>query len=88
MIIDQILAQHKLKPTSYKQDSKSERPMRSIVKTVSWRMIGTIDTIFISWMVTGAFALAFSIGAIELVTKMILYFFHERVWNAINWGKQ
>lgn len=60
---------------------------RSLAKTMSWRMIGTIDTIIISWIVTGTLALAFSIGAIELISKMALYFFHERAWNNIKWGK-
>ncbi len=60
---------------------------RSVLKTVSWRVIGTLDTVFISWLITGKLALAFSIGTIELVTKMLLYFFHERVWENIKWGK-
>ena len=61
--------------------------MRSIVKSISWRAIGTLDTIAISWFVTGTLALALSIGAVELVSKMALYFFHERAWNLIKWGK-
>ncbi|MBL4668821.1 MAG: DUF2061 domain-containing protein, partial [Flavobacteriales bacterium] len=56
-------------------------------KTISWRVIGTLDTILISWLITGTLELAFSIGAVELVTKMGLYFFHERAWNKIKWGK-
>ncbi len=60
---------------------------RSVLKTISWRVIGTLDTVFISWLITGKLALAFSIGTIELVTKMLLYFFHERVWENIKWGK-
>ena len=73
--------------TSYKQDVLDEKPLRSVVKSLSWRTIGTLDTIVISWLVTGKLDLAFSIGGIELITKMILYFFHERIWNAIQWGK-
>lgn len=57
------------------------------MKSLSWRTVGTLDTILISWIVTGELTLAFSIGSIELVTKMVLYFFHERVWNKIKWGK-
>ena len=72
---------------SFSSDKTSERPLRSVVKSLSWRIIGTLDTILISWLVTNALAVAFSIGAIELITKMVLYFFHERVWNAIQWGK-
>lgn len=60
---------------------------RSLAKTISWRLVGTIDTVFISYLLTGTLAIALSIGAIELVTKMLLYFFHERAWNNIKWGK-
>ncbi|MDC1540572.1 DUF2061 domain-containing protein [Flavobacteriaceae bacterium] len=60
---------------------------RSLLKTISWRLIGTLDTILISWVITGALTLAFSIGFVELVTKMVLYYFHERAWNKINWGR-
>jgi uncharacterized membrane protein len=65
----------------------SENTMRSLAKTISWRIIGTIDTVLISWLITRTLSLAFSIGLVELVTKMVLYFFHERFWNTIKWGK-
>lgn len=87
MIADQLILDKKSKSTSYSSDIKSERPKRSIVKSISWRIIGTMDTILISWLVTGTAKVAFSIGVVELFTKMLLYFFHERAWNAINWGK-
>ncbi len=64
-----------------------EEVKRSFAKTISWRVIGTIDTILISWLITGKLTMAFSIGAIELITKMVLYFFHERIWNTIKWAK-
>ncbi|RNC84204.1 MAG: DUF2061 domain-containing protein [Winogradskyella sp.] len=67
--------------------TEGENIKRSIAKTVSWRVIGTIDTIVISWLITGTLTLAFSIGLIELVSKMLLYYFHERTWNKIKWGK-
>ncbi len=72
---------------TYTEDQTSERPIRSIVKSISWRAVGTIDTIIISYLVTGTISMALSIGAVELVTKMLLYFFHERLWNSIKWGK-
>lgn len=65
----------------------SEKSYRSIVKTISWRTIGTLDTIFISWLITGKLALALSIGTIEVFTKMVLYFLHERTWNKIQFGR-
>lgn len=65
----------------------AEKAYRSVVKTVSWRTVGTLDTIIISYFITGNLAMAASIGSIELVTKMILYYFHERAWNKISFGK-
>ncbi len=64
-----------------------EKNYRSIVKTISWRVTGTIDTIVISFFVTGEITFALSIGAIELFTKMFLYYLHERLWNKTNYGR-
>ena len=84
MILDQVIE----RKTVFAEDRNySEKPVRSILKSISWRMIGTIDTILISWLITGEVTLALSIGIIELFTKMVLYFFHERLWNTIKWGK-
>ncbi|MDC6384223.1 DUF2061 domain-containing protein [Flagellimonas taeanensis] len=87
MITDQLVIKNSKEETSYTKDLRSESPKRSIAKSISWRIVGTIDTIIISWIVTGTLTLAFSIGMVELVTKMVLYFFHERIWNSIKWGK-
>jgi uncharacterized membrane protein len=67
---------------------KGETKRRSLVKAISWRTIGTLDTIIISYFLTGEIKIAISIGGIEIFTKMILYFFHERLWNFIKWGKR
>ena len=53
---------------------------RHIAKTISWRVIGTIDTIVLSGLITGSWTTGLTIGGIEVITKMILYFFHERIW--------
>lgn len=53
---------------------------RHILKTITWRIIGTIDTIVLSWLITGSLTLGFSIGGVEIVTKMFLYYLHERAW--------
>ncbi|QNM90206.1 DUF2061 domain-containing protein [Aliarcobacter cryaerophilus] len=63
-----------------------EKPYRSVVKTISWRTVGTLDTIIISYFITGNLVMAASIGSIEVITKMILYYFHERVWNRLKFG--
>lgn len=65
-----------------------EKTSRSILKTISWRAIGTVDTILISYFVIGDLKWALSIGGIELFTKMGLYFLHERTWNKIKFGKE
>jgi len=85
MILDNVL-QVKLRKSNTNETSK-EKIKRSLLKTISWRVIGTLDTILISWLITGAMTLALSIGTIELISKMVLYFFHERLWNQIKWGK-
>lgn len=53
---------------------------RHILKTISWRIIGTIDTMILSTLITGNWKMGLSIGGIEVITKMVLYFFHERAW--------
>ncbi len=64
-----------------------EKPYRSLLKAVSWRATGTADTIVVSYLVTGKIKLAVSIGAIELFTKICLYYAHERVWNRLSFGR-
>lgn len=83
-----MLLNHTNAKSTYKKDKTTERPVRSILKTISWRIVGTIDTIIISWILTGQIETALAIGSVELVTKMILYFGHERIWNLIPYGKE
>ena len=53
---------------------------RHILKTITWRIIGTLDTMILSWVITGNWKCGIAIGGVESVTKMVLYYFHERVW--------
>ena len=53
---------------------------RHILKTISWRVVGTLDTMLLSWFITGSWKLGLTIGGVEVITKMILYFLHERAW--------
>ena len=53
---------------------------RHIANTITWRIVGTIDTILLSWLITGDLAVGLTIGGVEVMTKMILYFAHERMW--------
>jgi len=59
---------------------------RHILKTITWRVVGTIDTILLGWLISGDATIGLSVGAAELVTKMILYYTHERVWYRIDFG--
>ena len=59
---------------------------RSVAKTFLWRGIATTDTIIISRVITGSWTEGLAIGTIEVFTKMILYYFHERAWSASDWG--
>ena len=53
---------------------------RHLAKTITWRIVGTIDTIVLSGFITGDWKIGMAIGGTEVITKMILYFLHERVW--------
>jgi uncharacterized membrane protein len=65
----------------------SDTAVRSLAKAISWRVTGTIDTFVISWIITGEVLLASGIAFTEIMTKIILFWLHERVWNKILWGK-
>lgn len=56
---------------------------RSMLKAISWRALGTLDTFVLSWLITGRIDLAAAIGGTEIITKMILYYLHERAWTKI-----
>jgi len=65
----------------------SDAPIRSLAKAVSWRITGTIDTFIISWIITGEPLLASGIALTEIMTKVGLFWAHERIWNKIGWGR-
>ncbi len=64
-----------------------ESHLRSVVKGLSWRAVGTMDTMIISWIITGNIKYAAFIGSTEAVTKVFLYWAHERVWQRVRWGR-
>lgn len=76
MLVDKILTS---------KSSTEDSHGKSMVKAISWRIIGTIDTILISWLLTGTLSVALSIGSIEIFSKFFLYYGHERLWNIIKW---
>ncbi len=65
-----------------------ETKKRSILKAISWRTVATITTAVLVFIFTGQFALALTIGLLEVFAKMGLYFFHERLWQKISFGKK
>lgn len=65
----------------------SDTHSRSIAKAVSWRITGTLDTFLISLLITGELTLAGAIAFTEVITKIVLYWLHERAWNKVKWGR-
>ena len=61
--------------------------IRSIYKTISWRILATTDTFIISYFITGFISWAISIASIEVFTKMGLYYYHERAWHKIKFKR-
>ena len=61
---------------------------RSLAKTISWRVIATTDTFIIAWIFTSDQAIAASIAGIEVLTKLVLYYAHERGWSSLDWGQE
>jgi uncharacterized membrane protein len=67
-----------------KDSDRADKPIKSVIKAVSWRIVGTIDTMVISYFITGKITVAVSIGSVEVITKTVLYYFHERLWAHIH----
>ena len=65
-----------------------EQTKRSLLKTLTWRITASLDTFIIAWVITGEWDTGITIAAIEVITKMFFYYFHERIWNKIKWGKR
>lgn len=73
---------------SWGRDDKSGAShARSLVKGINWRFIGSMDTMIISFLYSGNPWGSFYIGSTELVTKVFLFYIHERIWNSITWGR-
>lgn len=63
-----------------------EAHSRSLAKAISWRVLGSVDTFLLSWFFTSSAAAAGAIATTEVLTKMVLYYLHERAWSATGWG--
>lgn len=66
----------------------SATPARSLAKTISWRALGSLDTMLLGYLFTGSLKVAGSIASAEVLTKIVLYYLHERGWAHIAWGQK
>ena len=65
----------------------AELKKRTLVKTMNWRVTASLTIFLIAWILTGDLLIGVSIGSIETLAKIFLYYYHERIWNNINWAK-
>jgi len=65
----------------------ADKHYRSLVKAVSWRLTGSMDTLIISFLITGRLKWALTISGVELFTKVGLYYVHERAWESLSFGR-
>lgn len=71
-----------------KEIKHKEKARRSFAKAVSWRILGTITVIVVTYLFTYDVQLALNIGVIDVLANIVLYFIHERIWNLIDWGQE
>ena len=64
----------------------AEKQIRSVVKSISWRILATLTTVLIVFILTGSWRISLGAGLIEIILKIILSYFHERLWNKLGWG--
>lgn len=65
-----------------------ESSLRSVVKALSWRIIATLTTTLLVFVFTGRLDVAVTVGTLEAIAKMALYFVHERMWNKLSFGRR
>ncbi len=65
-----------------------ETQTRSVVKALTWRILGTVSTTVLVFIFTRRFSLSLAVGGMEFVSKIGLYWFHERVWDRLRFGRQ
>ena len=65
-----------------------ERVLRSLGKVVTWRILVTITNFIGGWLASGSWQVGLGVVSFALVVNSVLYYFHERIWNRINAGKE
>jgi uncharacterized membrane protein len=64
-----------------------ETHVRSLAKAISWRIVATLTTMLLVFAFTGNLVISGGVGLTELATKIVIYYVHERVWNAVSFGR-
>jgi adenylylsulfate kinase len=64
-----------------------ETHVRSVAKAVSWRIVATLTTVLLVYVFTRNLVVSGGVGVTELLSKLLIYYVHERVWNAIGFGR-
>ncbi len=75
------------KPPEKKSTRWTETHARSLAKAVSWRATGSLDTFIVAFVITRSPKIAVSVALTEVITKVLIYYFHERAWALVPWGK-
>ena len=65
-----------------------ETHFRSVVKGLSWRVIATLVTTIVVWLISGEVSMALFAGASDSLVKIVLYWGHERLWQTVGWGRE
>lgn len=66
--------------------TKTGSRKRHIAKTFTWRMVGTLDTMVLAWVISGDPMVGLKVGGAEVITKIVLYYLHERIWYKVDYG--
>jgi adenylylsulfate kinase len=65
-----------------------EKPIRSLMKAISWRIVATVTTMLLVFAFTGNWVLSGGVGFTELLLKIAIYYIHERIWNMLKFGRK
>ena len=68
------------------QYEKEDSAIRSVIKAVSWRILATVTTVLVIYALTDDGDLAMTVGYLEATIELVLYYFHERIWNRVRVG--
>ena len=66
--------------------SKFSAKKKPIIKSITWRIIGSTDTMLLAWLISGNPLIGLKVGSIEIFTKIALYYFHEKLWHLSDYG--